>query len=333
MLCLLPLAWLVWRFMPAANMQPSQALKIPFFDSLQRELPSPARLDAIPRRKLLLVYSIWGLLVIAAARPEWLGTPTELPRRGRNIMLAVDISGSMQTPDMVWHGKRLTRLDGVKIVAGDFIKRRTSDRLGLILFGSQAYLQTPLTFDRHTVLAMLNDATIGLAGRGTALGDAVALAIKRMPKSNSNDRVLILLTDGLNTAGVLAPLIAAELAAKEALKIYTIGIGDNRTEINNVLDLGNLGVQTETELDIPTLMKMAEITGGTFFRARELSDLQDIYEQIDQLEPVATDNAVLRPIQPLYMWPLGLALLLTGIIAVSHIGRFSFNKNQNVATS
>ena len=214
---LLPLPLLIRWLLPADNRQQQAALRVPFYHDV-RNTPMAGGKPVEARWPLWLALLAWVLLVIAAARPQWLGDPVELPVSGRDLMLAVDLSGSMQTPDFELHGRTVNRLQAIKAVAGEFIQRRVGDRIGLILFGRQAYLQTPLTFDRRTVQTLLNESAIGLAGKETAIGDAIGLAVKRLRDKDIKSRVLILLTDGANTAGEIEPIKAAELAAQEGLK-------------------------------------------------------------------------------------------------------------------
>jgi Ca-activated chloride channel family protein len=255
----------------------------------------------------------WLLLLLAAARPQWLGEPLALPEAGRNLMLAVDVSGSMEREDLDLSGARASRLDVVKQVAGEFIARREGDRVGLILFGTRPYLQTPLTFDRQTVRTFLDEAAIGLAGRETAIGDAIGLAIKRLREAPQGEAVLILLTDGANTAGALEPRKAAELAAGQGLTIYTIGVGAERAVVRGLL--GNRVVNPSRDLDEATLKAIAEATGGRFFRATDRQALEAVYRTLDELEPVEGGERVVRPVDELYPWPLGAALVLTLLLA------------------
>jgi len=301
----LPLPLLAARLLPRARNAPQAALRFPFYSVLQRD-PDSAPLRG-SRRRMLLAILVWLLLVLAAARPQWIGETIRLPVTGRSLMLAVDISGSMDTEDMTIKQRPVMRLSAVKLVAGDFIEQREGDRLGLILFGDQAYLQTPLTFDRRTLRTLLNEAAIGLAGRSTAIGDAIGLAVKRLRGQPEKNRVLILLTDGANTAGSVDPLKAAELAAIEGVRIYTIGVGaDDRMPGFFGLRLG-----AGRELDEATLQTIAEKTGGHYFRARDTRSLQQIYALLDEIEPVSKDDQSYRPISEMYAWPLASALLLS----------------------
>jgi Ca-activated chloride channel family protein len=307
MLLLFPLPWVMRRVLPSVDMRSGGVLYAPFILDLE-ESPSAQRSN-IPGWRKWLVLLIWLFLVVAAMRPQWLGDPIELPENGRNLLLAVDVSGSMKMTDLDPEAERVTRLDATKEVAGEFISRRKGDRLGLVLFGSRAYLQVPLTFDRPTVAALLNDSQIGIAGRETAIGDAIGLAIKRLQKSPKGKSVLILLTDGANNAGNVPPRKAAELAKQAGLRIYTIGVGADRMIVNSVF--GRQLVNPSEDLDEDTLTFIATTTGGRYFRAQDKKALKAIYAELDKLEPVSGGERSVRPIMSLYPWPLSIALVLT----------------------
>ncbi len=279
------------------------------------DLLPAAGAEEIPRSRQLIVGLIWLLLLTAAARPQWIGEPLDVPRSGRDLLLAVDSSGSMSTPDMSVGGNQaLTRFAAVKIIAGDFIQRRIGDRVGLILFGSQAYLLTPLTFDRKTVQTQLNESEVGLAGRETAIGDAIGLALKRLHMRPENQRVLILLTDGVNTAGQLEPRKATELAVAEHVRIYTVGIGAEAMRVDNFF--GSQMVNPSADLDVAMLTEMADKTGGRFFRARNTDELAQIYRDIDRLEPAADQVERFRPVDELFPWPLASAVLMVVLLSL-----------------
>ncbi len=303
LLLLLPLPLVLKRFVPKTNSS-SQGLKVPFFSELTSLLstrpPTP--------RKYWLLWSLWILLVIAVSGPQWVGDPEPLPRQARNLMLALDLSGSMQMKDMLVQNNAMTRLDVVKLAATDFINKRDGDRLGLILFGSRAYLQTPLTFDRKTLLHMLNDATVGLAGQTTAIGDAIGLAIKRLTKTPTKSRVLVLLTDGANNSGVIAPRQAAEMATEKNIKIYTIGLGAESMVVQGFL--GPQLYNPSSDLNEPALKEIANLSGGKYFRAKDFKQLEKVYRQIDRLEPVDAKSTVIRPIKEYYFWPLTVAFII-----------------------
>ncbi|HED16995.1 MAG TPA: VWA domain-containing protein [Gammaproteobacteria bacterium] len=313
LLAALPLPLLALLLPRAASATPA-ALRFPFYGALQASLQSHTGQRS--RLRLVLALLAWLLLVLTAVRPQLIGETVHLPISGRSLMLAVDISGSMQTEDMQIKGRQLSRLSAVKLVAGEFIKQRKGDRIGLILFGDQAYLQAPLTFDRSTVRTLLDEAQIGLAGKRTAIGDAIGLAIKRLRKEPASNRVLILLTDGTNTAGNVDPLKAADLAAREGVRIYTIGIGSGEMQVQTPFGVRRVATG---DLDEANLKAIASKTGGRFFRARDTAQLAKIYALLDRIEPVSKDEQTWRPVDELYFWPLSAALLLSMLIALSAI--------------
>lgn len=304
---LAPLPWLMRRLLPAAE-SGEAALQVSFLTDLESLAGQRARSRLPELRQHGPLILIWLLLLTATARPEWVGEPLPVAASGRDLMLAVDVSGSMDYTDMQWQGEEVSRLQLVKGLLGDFIDGRRGDRLGLILFGSNAYLQAPLTFDRQTVKTWLDEALIGIAGKNTAIGDAIGLAVKRLRDRPAQSRVLVLVTDGANTAGEIEPLTAARLAAEEGVKIYTIGIGADPQSSGIA---GMLGMNPGLDLDEPQLSEIAQLTGGQYFRARDADELVNISQVLDQLEPVAQQPTQARPAQPLFPWPLGAALLLS----------------------
>ncbi len=312
---LLPLPMLVYRMLKAASTVTSAALFLPFYHEVQAWVV--ARNTQTWRYRQWLMVLIWCLLVAALMRPQWLGQPVALEKKGRDILLALDVSVSMETRDMTWRGRAVDRLAVVKAVASDFIKARSGDRLGLILFGSRAYVQTPLTFDLTTVRYMLKDATVGLAGSQTAMGDAMGLAVKHFANSKSQDKVLVLLTDGVHNAGEVMPLDAAALAANYGVKIYTIGIGAEQMVVPSLL--GAQVVNPSADLDESTLRTIAKKTGGLFFRSQDTETLRKIYQRIDELEPKAYDGGMFSPKVPYHHWPLALAFLLSLVLAATRI--------------
>ena len=315
MLIALPLPLLTAWLLPRAPEAGPEALRLPFYDALSTRLGEAQATRS--RLRLILATVAWLLLVLAATRPQFLGDALQLPVSGRDLMLAVDISGSMQTDDMRLGNRVATRLAAVKAVAGDFIQRRKGDRLGLILFGEQAYLQTPLTFDRDTTGTQLYEAVIGLAGKSTAIGDAIGLATKRLREQPQQNRVLILLTDGANTAGSIDPLKAAAIAARDAVRIYTIGVGADEMTVQGLFGTRHV---TNNELDERSLKAIAAETGGRYFRARDIEGLEQIYQLLDELEPLGQDEETFRPVHELYMWPLAAALLISVVIAMAGAG-------------
>lgn len=302
-----PLPVVLWLLSPRAPLQLPVALRVPFFNAMMSRIEE-TKYASSQWSSLIGLFVVWSLMLFALSGPRWVGEPRPLPREGYNIMLALDLSGSMEVDDMVLHGRPATRLAVVKRAAAQFVEDRKSDKIGLILFGSQAYLQTPLTYDHRSLLMRIEDSSVGLAGKTTSIGDALGLAVKRLQNVPSKGRVIILLTDGVNNSGVMAPLKAAELAAAEGIKIYTIGLGaQTDPRMNSPLFLGlNAGV----ELDEDTLKEVANMTGGQYFRATDSQSLQSIYQTINQMETVTQEQQIIRPQHEYYAWPLALALLL-----------------------
>lgn len=315
LLLLAPLPLLMGFIAPKKRIE--AALRVPFYQHAS-QLEQQSRLGISKRpAKLLSLWLIWLSCLFAATNPQWVGEPTSMPSSGRDLLMAVDISGSMEQTDMVANGRRITRLMAVKKVIGDFVTRRTTDRLGLILFGAQAYLQAPLTYDRNTVNQLLQEAQIGFAGRETAIGDAIGLAVKRLRDRPDASRVLVVLTDGANTAGVLAPDKATELAQKAGIKIYTIAFGADSMEVPGIF--GSRTVNPSADLDEPTMIAIAEKTGGKYFRARNLEELDEIHRELDRLEAIEIEAETFRPVATLFYWPLALAFFLSLIFACIHI--------------
>ncbi len=311
LLALLPVPLVIYWLAPAKLNANQSALRVPFLADFEQK--QTVKIAAPKRTRLYLAALAWSFLVFAAARPQWLGEPIEQAMNGRDLMLAVDLSASMQEQDFILNKQSVDRLTAIKAIATEFINRRVGDRIGLILFGSQAYLQTPLTFDRKTVATLLDESAIGLAGDNTAIGDAIGLAVKRLRNESQNSRVLILLTDGANTAGEVSPLKAAELAVANHLKIYTIGIGADEMLVGGFF--GYRKVNPSADIDEGTLIKVAESTGGSYYRAKNLDELNNIYMRLDELEPVEKDKQYFRPKRELYFIPLAIALALAGLLS------------------
>jgi Ca-activated chloride channel family protein len=301
----LPLPLLIY-WLPAKKQVQAAPLRMPtIIKGVQSQ-------DFAPEKKkssLLVLSLIWLLVVLASTQPQWLGEAVNVPTEGREMMIAVDLSGSMQVEDMALNGRSVNRLDMLKVLLGEFIERRNGDRLGLILFGDDAYMQTPMTFDRKTVQQMLDETVLGLVGKQTAIGDAIALAVKRFDEKKESNRVLLLLTDGQNTAGKITPDQALELAVAKYITIYSIGIGADVMVQNSLF--GARRVNPSSELDEESLQRLADETGGYYFRARASEDMSKIYQLLDELEPVEQEQQQMRPLTALYYWPLGLALLIS----------------------
>jgi Ca-activated chloride channel family protein len=308
LLLLLPLP-LLKGMRPAQRYSSSSAPRMPLYERVQQldlhGVKAPREKRVLEK---ILLFLAWSLLLFAAARPEWVGDKVSIPLSGRDLMLAVDISPSMQTKDMIQKGFQASRLQVVKSVVSDFIKHRKGDRVGLILFGTRPYIQAPLTFDTKTVNKLLDESQVGMAGQATAIGDAILLAVKRLRDRPEKSRVLILLTDGANNAGEIPPKKAVEFAKLEKVKIYTIGIGADR-----MIQQGFFGPRTinpSSDLDAHMLKMIAKQTGGEFFRAKNTAKLGMIYEAINRLEPVKHDSKTYRPTKDLYYIPLAASLIL-----------------------
>ena len=303
-LLLLPL---LVRLLPPASESLGAAIRAPFSARWQR-LQGEGRVSAsVSTLRVVGLFLAWVCIVTAIARPQWVGEPIELPNTGRDLMLSLDLSGSMQIRDMQVGNRTISRVEAVKAIASDFTERRVGDRVGLILFGSKAYVQAPLTFDTTTVTQFIREAQLGFAGEDTAIGDALGLAIKRLRDRPAASRVLILLTDGQDTASSVEPIEAAALAAQQNVKVYTIGISRN---------LGTTSARGG-EVDEALLRAIAEATGGEYFRARDPRELQAIYGIIDQLEPVEQDASTFRPRRSLSYWAMLAGLMLGSLVLLT----------------
>ncbi len=311
---LLPLPLVVYFFVPRAK-QEKAALKVPFFQTVSDiyQHGEHGRRSGTQTLGLIIPLLIWLLLVAAAARPQWVGESVSLPVSGRDLMLAVDISVSMGDKDMLVEDRYLDRITVVKYVVGEFVKRRKGDRLGLILFGTEAFMFSPLTFDLSTVDKLLQETQIGFAGGKTAIGDAIGLAIKRLRDRPESQRILILLTDGANTAGELQPRHAANLAEQAGIKIYTIGVGANEIISRDFFGRARK-INPSSDLDEDTLRYISEKTGGAYFRAHNPEELVKIYSYLDELEPIAQEEEPFRPVYALFYWPLAIALSLSFLL-------------------
>lgn len=301
LLALLPAPFLVWRFLPP-HREARESVRIPFFEKAALAVgadPTPG--GFVLKRNLLqrvLLPSVWVLLVLAAARPQLVEPPLSRTASARDLMLAVDLSGSMAQRDLLdQEGNRIQRLDGVKDVLDGFIARREGDRIGIIVFGSEAFVQTPFTQDHGLVRVLLDQVEPRMPGPQTMLGDAIGLTIKTYEASEARDRVMVLLTDGNDTGSKVPPLRAAEIAAQEGIVIHTVAVGDPATT-------------GEGQMDMETLESIAAATGGAAFRADDREQLEGIYAQIDALTPEEIETTTYRPTTPLFHWPLAGAVAL-----------------------
>ncbi|MGF6772251.1 Ca-activated chloride channel family protein [Paraburkholderia sp. GAS199] len=308
MFALLPLPLLVVWLVPAYRTTAS-AVRVPFFHEMAGaagEKPAPGGVRL--RRhvvQILLMPLLWALLVTGAAKPVYVEAPIVRDEPARDLMLAIDLSGSMATRDFVnAAGERMDRLSAVKRVVADFIAKRTSDRIGLVVFGDAAYPQAPLTLDHDAVQVLLDQMQTGMAGPRTAIGDAIGLTVKLMTASQAQEKVLILLTDGNDTASTIPPERAAGIAKAHKLVVHTIGIGDPNTS-------------GEDKVDLDALARIAAITGGRAFRALgQQQDLADVYATLDRLTPNKVKREIYRPQRDYYWVPVGAAV---AIFALYHV--------------
>jgi Ca-activated chloride channel homolog len=301
MFALLPLPVLVWWLLPPYRARQA-SIQVPFFDRLAEATGQTPQQGAVVRRRramqMIVAILVWILIIVALARPQWVGDPLSREVSARDLVLAVDISGSMDQRDFrAADGQMLTRLDGVKRVIEDFIARRRGDRIALILFGTKAYVQVPFTQDLATAAQLLEQTQVGMAGQQTAIGDTIGLAIKTMEKSTAQQKLLILLTDGNDTASRVPPEHAADIAQQNGVIVYTVGVGDP-------------AASGENRVDLAVLQNVASTTRGQFFRAEDGAQLQEIYAAIDKLAPARLDTLAWRPKRPLFQWPLGAGLVL-----------------------
>ena len=312
----MPWAWLllplplVIRALPPWR-ETTDAVRIPFLPRLleatgERPHRGARILPQHPLQQTLVVLG-WLALVLAAARPQWVAEPIVQQRSGRDLMVAVDLSGSMETQDFgTGEGTAIDRLSALKQVLGDLARARKGDRLGLIVFGSGAYLQSPFTEDHSTWLSLLAEAEVRMAGPSTMLGDAIGLAIKRFDESDSEHRVLLLLTDGNDTGSVVPPVDAARIAAARGIRIYPIAIGDPAT----------VG---EEAIDLETLDQIARITGGQRFVALDRTALAAMPAALNQLEPVLFETVSFRPRRDLHWLPIASLLVLVALVRLVQV--------------
>lgn len=298
-LLLLPAPLLALWLLPIYR-EPRRGLRLPFFNQLAEaigEVPAPGAL--VMRRgwlQWMVALLVWGLTLTALSRPQWVEDPIVRIDPARDLLMAVDLSGSMDTRDFVDpDGSRMDRLSAVKLVLGDFINRRAGDRLGLIVFGQAPYMQAPFTLDHDLVRLLLDESRVGMAGPQTMLGDAIGLAIKHFEHAETERRVLVLLTDGNDTGSRVPPGRAAEIAGERGIAIYTIGVGDPEAA-------------GEAPLNVELLERIARGTGGAFFRADDRAQLEAVAAAIDVLEPSEVEVLSYRPRLPLFFWPLGAAI-------------------------
>ncbi len=311
---LLPLPLFARWLFPRSDISCGSPLKVPFFDQLS-ELSGQHKSGRGWNRKLLLPSLIWILLVSSVAQPIWLGNNLPQPTTGRDLMLLIDISGSMRHVDFKLDEEPVERLKVVKLVASKFIDQRRGDRLGLILFGSKPFLRAPLSHDSETIKALLLESEVALAGEYTAIGDAIGLGIKRMHDLKSDSKVMILLTDGANNEGRIPPSTAAKIAISNGIRIYTIGVGTSDTPGPN--PFGVWSSDNTERFERAVLEEVATITKGHFFHALDTQGLEAAYAKLNELEPALGDEVDEYISTPLYTWTLGTALLLSILLSLN----------------
>lgn len=292
---------LVSKFSPP-HKESQASLQVPFFNlliDLSGETPlKGATILHRQRIQRIMIWLAWLCLVLGAAKPEWVGEPVQINQSARDLMIAVDLSGSMEKRDFsTIDGQQINRLQAVKVVLEEFAQRRQGDRLGLIVFGDGAYLQAPFTTDKATWLTLLRETQIGMAGASTAIGDAIGLAISHFEASDTDNRVLILLTDGNDTVSKLPPIDAARVAHAYRVKIYTIAIGDPQT-------------QGEEAMDVDSLQRVATLSQGAYFEAISREQLEQAYSAIEALEPELYQSLSYRPRSSLFHYPLAVMAVM-----------------------
>lgn len=316
---LLPLPILVWLLVPPAR-ESVAAIRTPFFQALAEATgTTPAPGSTVLRRRarqLIPAAFVWLLLVLCLARPEWLGEPIEESSSARDVMLVLDLSGSMDERDFPnGAGQPVQRLEAVKRVLKRFVRERQDDRVGLIVFGTQAYVQAPFTRDLEAVADLIDSVEVAMAGPHTVVGDAIGLAIQTFESSDLPQRLMILLTDGADTNSRMTPINAAAIAARNGVEIYTIGVGDAEGQSGELVDLD-------------VLERIAEKTGGRFFRAEDETGLAEIYDRIDRLVPRETQIRSFRRRRSLVHWPAG---ALASLLALTYAGLLLSNRRKAVA--
>lgn len=317
---LLILPFIVHRFFRPVSGLHGDALRVPFLKEISRINVLSGSLWGRASGKgrssgWLMLYIAWTFLCFAATRPQWVGEPVRISNYGRDILLVTDISNSMREPDFSYQNQRIDRLTAVKLAADSFIRGRPNDRIGLILFGTRAYLQSPATFDKQAVLDILWSTDAGMAGQSTAIGDAVGLALKnlRNEKQASDGKIMILLTDGENNDGSLSMPEVLKMAKDENVKIYTIGVGAANRIISSFF---GINVPQVDSLDEESLRQLAAETKGNYFRASDTKGLQRIYQEIDRLEPALDEEQFVQESKDLFFYPLAAALFVVLLLFI-----------------
>ncbi len=302
---LLPLPLLIYFIMPPLRLK-SAALFFPSFSKAQAYVGEKARTSALVKRRnvflWLCLFLIWTCLLVALSSPQLVGEPEMKVKTSRNFLIVADISFSMANTDWVVDGKRTTRWEAVKSVMHDFIDKREGDRMGLIFFGSAAYVQAPFTPDLDVVNQMLDEADVGFAGQMTHIGRAIVKGIEMFDNDTIDTKVMLVLTDGVDAGSDVLPLDAADLARKDSVLVYTIGIGNPNG--------------SGSDLDESTLREISEMTNARYFRGQDSEALEQIYTELDKLEPIEYEEETFRPSTLLYHYPLAIALGLAIVMSL-----------------
>lgn len=318
---LILLPFIVYHMLPAVEKMYGDALKVPFVSELLQIKSNISSFGLTvtgahsSKLKLLAMSVVWLLTVLALCRPQLVGQPHRVHNESRDILLIVDISNSMKERDFVYQNRVYDRLSTVKSVVSRFVDERTEDRIGLVLFGTRAYMQVPLTYDKQSLKEVLENMEAGMAGNSTSIGDAVGVALKNIIADGKpvDSKILILLTDGENNDGNISFPRAVELAKQEKIKVYTIGVGSDR----EVFFGGLFSVSTNSPLDEAGLKQLAEETKGRYFRARDVKSLANIYNEISKLEPQKQEGRYVEDVKELFYWPAALAMLLFTILILA----------------
>ena len=310
---LLPLV--AYAILPVASKMYGDALRVPFLKDILKikenvRMRNRFRLQnrSISWFKMLILMFAWMFMTAALCRPQWAGEPQRVKHEGRDILLVVDISNSMSERDFLYRNNYYSRIDAVKSVVSHFADERTDDRIGLVLFGTRAYMQVPLTYDKKSLKEVLQTATAGMAGNSTSIGDAVAVALKNLAEvdNGKDNKIIILLTDGENNDGRMSFPQAIKLAQQEKVKVYTIGAGSDTQPFFG----GLFAIPANSGLDERSLQQLAQATEGTYFRAKDVDSLIKIYDEINKMEAQEQQGRFVQEVKDLFYYPAAVAGML-----------------------
>ncbi|BDA85634.1 VWA domain-containing protein [Aureimonas sp. SA4125] len=306
---LLPLPFLAMRFLSPSG-EAGGALRVP--ETLVADFADGQAVLSSQKRRLVLSWLLWILLVLAIAGPRTVTAAPAAPASGRDIVLSLDVSGSMERPDFEVAGEKRRRMDVLKTLARTFVLGRAGDRIGLVIFGERAYVAAPLSFDVAAVAKIVDSLDVGLAGRSTAIGEGLGLALKKLSDSDARSKIVILLSDGAQNAGTVQPGSAAELARTLGIRVDTIAMGP--------IDLGQ-GQRGDEGVDVATLSGIAAEAGGTAYRVRTTEQLTEVMASIDALETSPSDAPATIVHASLWPYPGALALGISGLMMLGRRGR------------